>query len=245
MGRLCFAESLPPGGGKTGSPGETCRNGNFRDGQIGLAQQLAGSFQAQVTTERPGAAVQPETGLPVRQARARAGNLAMMATWFPTAFVAPGTACGLAPQHPARQAPPRRAGGTHFGVHEPVADFPRQVRAVTHGDQGVHQVRWRRPAGAGDAVPVRPMQRAFQEEAGVALHQGDSVFPVGRRPPVFHDAGSGTDCRPTRDAARNSAVPGLAPERTAIVTQRTRLQNRTVELPEVTPDRADPVNMTG
>ena len=89
------------------------------------------------------------------------------------------------------------------------------------------------------------MQRAFQEEAGVALRQRDSVFPVGRRPPVFHDAGSGTDCRPTRASARNSAVPGLAPERTAIVTQRTRLQNRTVELPEVTPDRADPVNMTG
>ena len=54
------------------------------------------------------------------------------------------------PRHSARWV----AGGTHFGMHEPVADLPREVRAVMPGDRGVHHVRWRRPAGAGDAVLV-------------------------------------------------------------------------------------------
>ena len=125
-------------------------------------------------------------------------------TWFSMAFMVAGTACGLAPQHSARPAPLRLPGGTRFGMHEPVADFPREVRAAMPGDRGVHHVRWRRPAGAGDAVPVRHMQRSFQEVSGVTLREGDGVFPVRRRPPVFNDAGIGEDCRP----ARNSAVPG-------------------------------------
>ena len=125
-------------------------------------------------------------------------------TWFSMAFMVAGTACGPAPQHSARPAPLRLSGGTRFGMHEPVAGFPREVRAAMPGDRGVHHVRWRRPAGAGDAVPVRHMQRRFQEVSGVTLREGDAVFPVRRRPPVFNDAGIGEDCRP----ARNSAVPG-------------------------------------
>ena len=59
-----------------GSAGETCRNGNFKDGQIGPKQQPARFFQAQAAIERPGAAVQRGTELPVQLARARASTLA-------------------------------------------------------------------------------------------------------------------------------------------------------------------------
>lgn len=72
--------------------------------------------------------------------------------------MAAGTACGPVPRHSAR----RFAGGTHFGMHEPVADLPREVRAEMPGDRGVHHVRWRRPTGAGDAVLVGHVEGAVR-----------------------------------------------------------------------------------
>ena len=108
--------------------------------------------------------------------------------------------------------PLRTAGGTHIGMHEPVADPPGEVRTVMLGDKGVHHVQWRCPAGAGDAVAVHDIKGTLQEEAGVPLGQGGGVLPVKRHPPVFHDAGIGEYRRPAGDAAQHAAMPGLMPQ---------------------------------
>ena len=81
------------------------------------------------------------------------------ATWFSMASMAAGTACGPVPRHSAR----RVAGGTRFGMHEPVADFPREIRAVLPGDRGLHHVHWCRPASAGDAVLVGHVEGAVRK----------------------------------------------------------------------------------
>ena len=220
-----------------GSAGETCRNGDFRDGQTGPTQQLAGFCQARVATERPGAAARPGTGLPVQPARAHAGNPARIgARQRAGDMVFHGLHDG---RHGERAGPAALPGGTRFSMHEPVADFPREVRAAMPGDRGVHHVRWRRPGGAGDAVPVRHMQPTFQEVSGVTLRQADGVFPVRRRPPFSM----------TPALARTAGPAGIQPcrarERTTTLTRRTRLRNRAFERLKVNPDRTVPMNMTG
>ena len=60
--------------------------------------------------------------------------------------------------------PLRVAGKSDFGVHEPVADAPRQVRAMVLGDQGMHQIHWRCSAGARNAVAIDDVKTTLDQQ---------------------------------------------------------------------------------